>query len=165
MIYIALYKGTSAMSRAIRWVNWSEYSHAALITSRFTVIEAWAGGGMKGQVREVPCLLAQHNDQTPVDVFAIPDLTPDQAVAVEAFCRSKVGCRYDWKGVFRFVSRRDPVEDQVWFCSELVAAGFIAAGWPLLELSAQKTFPGLLAASTRLRRLDEAEVSKVCMVA
>jgi hypothetical protein len=67
--------------------------------------------------------------------------------------------------VFRFVSRRDPVEDQAWFCSELVAAGFIEAGFPLLALSAQKTFPGLLAASTRLRRLDEAEVSKVCMVA
>lgn len=154
MIYVALYKGTSAMSRSIRWLNWSDYSHAALVTSSETIIEAWAGGGFNGCVREVPFLLSQHKLGTEIDLFAPIGITEEQALAVEKFCRDRIGCPYDWKGVFRFMSRTEPSEDGAWFCSEFIAAAFIVAGFPLLNLSPQKTFPGLLAASPRLQNIE-----------
>lgn len=165
MIYVALYSGKSLMSRAIMWLNWSAYSHAALFTSRRTVIEAWATGigspwawATGGVVREVPGLWNQHSDETSVDIFRPIGITDEECDAVENFCRAQVGKRYDWKGVFRFVCRRRPVSDDDWFCSELVAAGFEHAGFPLLAYPAQKVFPGMLASSIRLAPLTPAEL-------
>jgi len=151
MIYVACYKGKSLMSRAIMWLNWSDYSHAALITSRGTVIEAWGEGFFQGSVREVPFLWSQHKPGTDVDVFEPIDIEPWQCAMVEAMARSQVGKPYDWRGVFRFLSRSTPSVDGAWFCSELVAAAFAAAKFPLLNRVPQKIFPGLIPASPRLR--------------
>ena len=41
---IALYKGTSALSRIIRWRTWSDYTHAAWVFQDGSVIEEWKGG-------------------------------------------------------------------------------------------------------------------------
>jgi len=146
-VRFALYKGTSAMSKAIRWLNWSEYSHAALICRDGKVIEAWTQGG----VRQVESLSDRHNPGTPVDVFCVPALTNDEAMDVETFCRSQIGKRYDWRGVFHFITRRPerPDDQEAWFCSELLAAAFAYARRPLLaRIQAWKVYPGMLAHST-----------------
>lgn len=155
MIYVACYKGKSLMSRAIMWLNWSDYSHAALITSRGTVIEAWGEGFFKGQVREVPFILSQHKPNTGVDIFEPIGIEEWQCAIVETMARSQVGKPYDWRGVFRFLSRSTPSVDGAWFCSELVAAAFAAAKFPLLNRVPQKIFPGLIPASPRLRKVTD----------
>lgn len=163
MIYVALYRGKSLMSRAIMWINWSNYSHAALLTSKETVIEAWATGignpwswATGGVVREVPSLWDQHSNETEVDLFEPVGITEEQCRIAEDFCRAQIGKKYDWKGVFRFLNRSAPINDEDWFCSELVAAGFAAAEFPLLMYPAQKIFPGMLSASPHLRLLENA---------
>ncbi len=158
MIYIALYRGRSWLSKAIMWLNWSDYSHASLITSAGTEIEAWAGDGIRGilkggSVLEVQFGL-QHTSGTHVDVFEVVDLPEDVARRIEARIRTQIGAGYDWAGVFKFVTRGAPVEDGKWFCSELVAWAFAKEGWPLLNKPPQKIFPGELAASPKLRKVE-----------
>ena len=158
MIYIALYRGKSLMSKAIMWLNWSDYSHASLITSAGTEIEAWAGDGIRGilkggSVREVQFGL-QHTSGTHVDVFQAIGLTERLADRIEARIRTQIGRPYDWAGVFRFVSRRAPVADGDWFCSELVAWAFEQEGWALLNKPPQKIYPGEIAASPKLRKVE-----------
>jgi uncharacterized protein YycO len=161
MIQVALYRGKSALSKAIMWINWSDYSHASLITSCGTEIEAWATGEggfwqrlTGGKVREGK-FGELHTPDTYVEIYDVPGITEPYAQDVETFCRSKVGCPYDWAGVLRFVTRNRPLEDDRWFCSELVAAGFRAAGYPLTNAVPSKTYPGMLATSTRLVRAGE----------
>lgn len=165
MIYVACYKGKSLMSKAIMWLNWDVYSHVALITERGTVIEAWGEGFFQGSVREVPFLWSQHKPGTDVDVFEPIDIEPWQCAMVEAMARSQVGKPYDWRGVFRFLSRSTPSVDGAWFCSELVAAAFAAAKFPLLNRVPQKIFPGMVAASPRLRKVtDLGKTAAICAV-
>jgi len=147
---IALYRGKSLLSRTIRFFNWSPYSHAAWIdTVENCVIEAW-----KGRVRKTPDLSRQHSRGTEVDVFIVSGVTEEQSAAIAAFMRSQVGKRYDYRGVFHFLTRRPerPRDQERWFCSELVCAAYASAGVHLLaRIPAWKVYPGMLAYSPLLQ--------------
>lgn len=150
---IALYKGTSFLSRLIRWFTWSEYSHAAWLCEDGSVIEAWQGGG----VRHVASLGAQHKAGTPVDMFFVYGhgdnlLTTCQRNAVENFLLEQVGEKYDYLGILGFLSRKRMEAHDAWFCSELIFKALNHAGiYPLLRTPACKVSPGLLAISPLLK--------------
>ena len=124
---IAAYKGTSALSRAIRWASRGPYSHIAFLLDDGSVIEAWIGG-----VRHVQSLAAQHTPGTSVDIFRFnPALTVAQARELHRLAQAFVdkGVGYDYWMLPMFLSipflKRDrkPVWDRSKvFCSELVFA-------------------------------------------
>lgn len=145
-VRLAFYRGLSAASRAIRWQTWSPYSHVAVAFPDGRVVEAWKTG-----VRFVDGLSVGHVPGTRVDLFALdPVLTLDQHDRLYAFLSAQAGKPYDWRGVFRFLPRcRIPIRERdAWFCSELVFAAFIVAGYPLLHnVHAWQVSPGILAYS------------------
>jgi hypothetical protein len=146
---IALYKGRSLISRAIRCFTWSPYSHAAWIdTTANCVIEAWSG-----RVRRVADMSNQHTPGTAVDIFYV-DVTREQDSKIAAFMQAQVGKRYDYRGVIHFITRRsENASGQTrWFCSELVHAAYRSAGIELLSrIPDYKVSPGLLSYSPLLR--------------
>ena len=147
---IGLYKGTSAISRIIKFRTWSEYSHAAWINEDFSVIEAWQGAG----VVERPSVNIGHTPGTEIDLFDI-DLTPRELGDLMFFLQSQIGKPYDYNGVFGFLTRDASMQSRsAWFCFELIFAAFVYAQKPLLlRVPAHKVDGGMLSYSPLLRHV------------
>jgi len=154
VITIAAYKGISVFSRLICWFNRSPYSHISVVDTNYAAliyngreIEAW-----RGMVQESRPPYVAHKAGTQVDLFDV-DLTAEQCADVLSFLGRQIGKDYDWMGILHFVTRRSEytVDQDKWFCSELVAAAFAQAGKPLLErIPAYKVYPGMLVTSPHL---------------
>ena len=139
---ILLFRGRGPVSALIRWQTRSQYSHAALLLQDGSVIEAWQGGGVRRKWLR---------DWVGVDILSVPGMTDEQWHQAIAFARAQIGLRYDWRGVFRFVSRRRAPGDDRWFCSELVYAACRSAGVDLLrDTDPAEVSPGMLARSPLL---------------
>ncbi|MEO8206753.1 MAG: hypothetical protein ABI615_11275 [Chthoniobacterales bacterium] len=138
---LALYKGTSLLSRAIQWQTRSEYSHAAFLLSDGSVIEAWQCGGVLHNAH----IGTAHEDGTPVDVFTIKGLTRSMEHDLIGLLTEELGKRYDFAGILGFIDRvKQPVDDK-WFCSELVFAKLEEVGIRLLSrIVAAEVNPGHL---------------------
>jgi len=146
MIYVALFRGRSLVSRLIRWQTRSCYSHAALARfedGQLVVLEAWHVGGVAcGLVDE------RHTAGTQIDLFEAAGL--DGSIAWDN-ARETLGQSYDWLGVLRFVSRRSHRRKaRRWFCSEHVMVFARLAGANLLTGPAENVSPGMLARSPLL---------------
>lgn len=154
MSMIALYKGTSIISRLIRFRTWSEFSHASWVDGD-EEFEAWhtSGEGFKPGVRRVQFLGAGHTLGTEVHLFQCPELNAEQCASIKRFMISQIGKRYDWGGVLGFLSRRDSAQYQDrWFCSELIFCALLREGVDLLSrVPCHRVSPGMLALSPRLR--------------
>ena len=132
---IALYRGKSAVSWAIRFITRSPYSHAAFVFDpaastaawKFStkhlpyiddgsVIEAWQGG-----VRNSPSISTLHTPGTRVDLFdfVLPLNEQEQTALIKAL-DADIGAPYSYLNVLRFLTRIPGREDGSWFCSELV---------------------------------------------
>jgi hypothetical protein len=142
-VQIALYKGKSWTSRAIKFLTRSPYSHAAYLFDNDaaeaarrlaksgalgkithyncgSVIEAWEPGG----VRNTRSLSDGHTPGTRVDIFALDaplnDLDEEKLLT---WLSLQLGHAYDFWNVLRFVSKRKGRRNSGWFCSELCFAG------------------------------------------
>jgi len=147
-MHILAYKGTSLTSRLIRWQTRSPYSHVAIEDDNGLVYEAWQGGG----VRCLTDYTEGHKKGTVIDVFSI---TGDyHRPRVRAFAMAQVGKSYDYKSVFRFVSRRETRRDDHWFCSELVASAFMEGGIVLQNHFPSRLSPRDICISPHLQYLD-----------
>jgi uncharacterized protein YycO len=145
---IAAFKGKSIISRIIKVFNWSEYSHIAWIDEDFSGVEAWHRGG----VSNFATPSQNHTPGTPVDLFTVPGETPQQTEMIRAFLLAQVGKKYDYAGVIGFLLRSHRLQRKnKWFCSELVAEAYAQAGLPLLNMPSYMIYPGMLAASPRLK--------------
>lgn len=155
---ILLYRGTSALSRLIRFVNWGPHSHAAWSDAQTeaeiqhaAVIEAWWP-----RVRTLPNVHHGHTAGTVVDVYDFPAMTPAQRLGVGCAMRRQLGKAYDIAGVLHFLTRRPEhtASQRRWFCSELVAAALAEVGSPaLLRIPAWKVYPSMLAYSPLAREV------------
>lgn len=152
------------MSRAIRFVTISEYSHVALILRDGSVIEAWDSG-----VRHVKNLSDQHTPGTVVDIFEFEKpLTDWEEHLAEDYLKSQRGKKYDWLAVLCFLPgirllyhllRRwygwllpSCAPDQYLFCSELADRAVFAALRKLFnERPAELLPPALIPCSLALR--------------
>lgn len=129
------------MSKAISWQTDSPYSHAALLTYEDSLIESWAGQGVRARFI---------NDFSGIDRFYV-DVTKEQAYEIRRFALDQFGKGYDWWGCLRFISRRNLPDNDKWFCSELVFAAYLAGGVRLLErIEPEQVSPGMLAHSPLL---------------
>ncbi len=112
-------------SALIRAATWSRWSHVAIIDDGDMVIEAAALHG----VRRVPFVDAINRA---ADAALVELPSPDPA-AVIAAAASQIGKPYDYTAILGLGLRRDWQQDDAWFCSELVAWAFDAAGHPLFR--------------------------------
>ena len=150
MITIALYRGTSWVSKAIRWFTWSQYSHAALAVidgSSVTVREAWHKG-----VRTTHSWDDGHESGTRIDlyVFRHPPTEKEEATILATF-DAEMGKPYDWRGAASFFFRRRMQRDGAWFCSEIVAHSCMAGGRMLLACAPWRISPEGIANSPMLK--------------
>jgi len=126
MAIIRLVSGKGLSSSLIKIGTFSKWSHVDLMTRDGKLLGARMDGGV--QIREagydVPFV-----EQAYVDV----PLTASREEAVWRFALEQVGKGYDMSAILGIAFRRDWREDDKWFCSELVAAAFEAAGKPLLN--------------------------------
>lgn len=151
MIRIALYKGVSLISILIRMQTRSVYSHAACLLDDDSAIEAWNVGG----VRHIKTLLTGHKPQTDIDVYHIA-ATQAQQECYEKFLHAQVGKKYDFRSVFRFLTKYPAVRNNKWFCSELVMAACAEAGiTPLLRVAAEEVSPAMLSYSPLLNKYQK----------
>ena len=155
MMRIGLYKGYSWPSKAIKWHSRSLYSHAALLPTPTTAIEAWADSMIGGKVY-AGNINALHKADTPIDIYSVnADVRWGE---VEEFANAQVGKDYDWRMVYGFVSRkpREAKKSQdKWFCSELVFAALQYGGCRLLRnIEAYQVAPGTLALSPLLHYIE-----------
>jgi len=124
---VLLYQGISVVSKIIKWQTRSQYSHAAVELDDSSVIESWHKG-----VEHVKDYRTNHTSGTVVDVFGIKAPSENIDLAESIFLK-QVGRKYDFQGVFNFVTREDINVDERLFCSESVMTGFNEAGIYLLE--------------------------------
>ena len=145
---ILLYRGTSWISKLIKWQTFGPYSHAAWWCSDGTAIEAWHKGG----VQHVDSPATLHKPGTEIDVFDFRDPAALDVDAAEWFLREQVGDDYDFRPVLSgFLLRLRRNNPDKWFCSELVHAAAVAGGLPLLSrVSDWKVHPTLLSYSREL---------------
>lgn len=150
---VLLFKGKSVVSRLIQWQTRSPYSHVAVELDDGRIIEAWHIGGVS-MYKDRAAMAVYHEVGTEIDVYKPWALTAAQALNVERFLVSQVGKKYDFRSVFRFVSRRSAKENDKWFCSELVAEAFKYAGYPLLHGEAANFSPRDIAMSPNLALVE-----------
>lgn len=151
---VVLFRGSGPMSRAIRWLTRSPYSHAGLVflfEGRVYCLEAVGSGVRLVLISEV---LARYHGG--IDHFDVPRATDEQRSGALGFAFQQLGKLYDRRGLWRFLlailtARRPRVrEDQAWFCSELVAAAYRKQGLALVPESSSFTSPADLALSREL---------------
>lgn len=142
---ILAYKGKSWISKAIRWQTRSDYSHIGIELSDGTVVEAWHVGGVSNNEN----FKTVHTKGTKVDVFEI--IGDFDESAARAYAMSRVGNKYDFTSIWRFMSRRDEPADNKDFCSELGMLISSAGGIDLLKrVPASHVSPGHLVTSPLL---------------
>ena len=133
---VLLFDGNGVLSWLIRHATHSDYSHAGLLfryRERVYCLEA-VGQGVR--LSPVSRLLAHY----PKGVFycSLGAEKPTRETAL-GFGFEQLCLPYDVLGLFRFAfalifNKRLPVEpDNRWFCSELVAAAYRIAGFPLTD--------------------------------
>ncbi len=149
---IAAYRGTSWVSKAIRWQTRGVYSHVAVVLPGGAIVEAWH---KPARVRIINSLAQGHTPGTCIDLFEV-QTTPRQEEIIIHFLRSQVGKRYDFMGVARFITRRNKDNSEKWFCSELAFAAFRVAGIYLLKrIKAHQVHPVTLVTSPKLQFLRQ----------
>ena len=132
---ILAYRGTSITSHLIKLQTRSIYSHIGVQLSDGSVVEAWQGTG----VRQIGTPFVGHASNTLVDVYSITQEF-DEAAATK-YLLEQIGQAYDWRSVWRFLSRRRAVADDRKFCIELAEEAMIEAGLPLLNGSPSEHSP------------------------
>ena len=170
-MHVALYRGISAVSLAIRFITRSRYSHAAFLfdasavqaaqhmvasgvnlrslkINRGAVVEAWSGG-----VKTSTSLSTLHTPGTVVDIFNYDQpLTPAEEEMLIAWLVSVIGAPYDYRDIICFLTRQRGRPGDTWFCSRLVDEMSRRVGRPFFrETPSWKVPPGWLAMTLALR--------------
>lgn len=122
---LLLTSGMGASGALIRFYCWSWAAHAALLLDDGSVLDATPSRG----VAIHPPDTYAHQE---VFEIAAPDVVVDLA-EIWAKAQAVAGKRYDWTAIYGMAARRDWHDPGAWFCSELVAAAFEAAAFPLLR--------------------------------
>lgn len=152
---VLLFRGRGPMSRMIRTLTTSPYSHVGLVM-RFEghvyCVEAVGKG-----VRLILMSEAVRQYHGGIDYYRLREATPEQRRGALGFCLQQLGKLYDHAGLLRFLAvlvlRRKPRawRDRYWFCSELVAAAYRSHGITLAPERPAYTSPADLALSPLLQ--------------
>lgn len=121
---VVLTNGESWHGAFIRWYTWSWAAHAGIRLSNGYIIDATPSRGVSHH-RTI--------SGSKVKEYDVLGLTPEIEKRVFKFLQDQLGKPYDWSAIGGMAVRRDWHDPNKWFCSELVAAAFEAACYPLLH--------------------------------
>jgi len=117
-------RGTSPMSRLIRLLTRSAYSHSACYVGDKKIVESDWGGV---QIKILP-------DRTLYDIYRHIDATEEQLETAVKWMLSQVGAKYDFMGLLwigmnrlRTRKRNRVINEKKFWCSELIADGYLNA--------------------------------------
>jgi uncharacterized protein YycO len=128
MIRLVFFKSKGFISKAIQWQTRSPYSHVAIQLDNVMYESYHVGGVRKDRKPEAGC-----------EIYELTCAVNEDAV--RGFLESKLGMKYDFIMVARFLTRRSATENNKWFCSELVMAAIEAAGVKLLNAEPHNVSP------------------------
>lgn len=103
----------------VKWFTWSPYSHVDFVLPDGRLLGARFFGGVK--IRE------------PEQFSKVERFTVEAPAEVLDLAGSQIGQPYDWTGILGILARSNWQDSRGWFCSELIAWAFHAAGHPLLR--------------------------------
>jgi uncharacterized protein YycO len=119
VITLRFSRGTGPAAALVRAVTWSWCAHVGIALNNGWVVDATHEHG-------VATRRAVDDDSTRYFTVSAPYAVLDHAY-------SQVTRPYDWRGALGIGLHRDWRRTNAWFCSELVAWAFEAAGFPLLR--------------------------------
>ena len=142
---ILLFKGRGFVSKLIKWQTNGVYSHAAIQRPDGRIVEAWHN---PAKVR----LRGNLTDWRDVEAYSVVGMSEDQWQTTLAWLDKQIGKKYDFGGVFRFVTRWRKKQDEKWFCSELVFQAIKESGVDLLaRIQCSQVSPTVLSFSPLLK--------------
>ncbi|PKN71197.1 MAG: hypothetical protein CVU54_01890 [Deltaproteobacteria bacterium HGW-Deltaproteobacteria-12] len=113
------------ISKVIRLLTWSRFSHVVLISpDKKSYIESTHGAG----VRELPIEAFLKKDGVEFGTIYHPD--PDK---VWQLAKQEIGKPYDSLYIYGWLCRRNWQDDASWACCELVPAMAVRAGHPIIR--------------------------------
>lgn len=146
MLTIQLVTQKGFASAAIRYLTYSDFSHVDLVLPRGSLLGARMDGGVAIRKPDYGAFTSKAR-------FACH---PGAAVErkVYEFAHSQVGKPYDHLGICNLFLQRNWKEEDSWFCSELIAAAFEHAEYPLLNVpNSDRVTPRDLTLSPLLKRV------------
>ncbi len=151
---VLCFRGRDLASWLIRALTRSRYSHVGLVyklEGRVFCIEATGIGVHLILMRE---LVRRYHGG--IDYFRMIDVTAEQRAGAIGFAFDQMGKRYDRWGLVRFLwflasgRKHRSRERSYWYCSEIVAEAYRAAGAPFIEGRVGYVSPADIAASPRV---------------
>lgn len=125
------------IAQVIKFFTWSSYSHVDLIMSdESTVIGATFWKGVA--IDSLQDRLSRSNYYTIIEIEIFPE---NLIESLEIIAYSKLGTKYDWKGVLDFALHLGWQDNQKYFCSEFISEIFDKTWKPLQKLDHKKTTP------------------------
>jgi len=153
LIYFGVTQGVSFYSKIIKWFQWGNPNvHVFYLPEEGykeidpVIIESMAGYGVHEDK-----LSKSHTPGTIYTVFSLR-VTKKQKEEFEQFLRSKIGLKYDYRGLLGFGIRVNTNIKDKYFCSELVYEGLQSVGVNLFRtLKPEQVFPSLFIESILLK--------------
>jgi hypothetical protein len=153
MITLSLVTSENWFSRAIRNITWSPVSHIDIVVPPKTFPD-YPEGGYLGALCDGGVKLRPWNYYKNLTHRFVGTVDCDDVVTnkVLQFAYNQIGKPYDYSAILGILIHRDIYNPDAWICSELVAAAFYDADWPLLNLSkVNRVSPGMLLISPRIQ--------------
>lgn len=120
----------SVFAATIRWYTWGAWSHV-----EFALPSGYLGSTNMALPNIPPGVALRPLDYVKADkeIFGTVEVDDPTMRRVLDFAKSQEGKGYDWLAIAGMPLRQDWHTKDAWFCSELVAAAFDAAGYPLVN--------------------------------
>lgn len=129
MIKLRFIQENNIGSWAIRFWTWSPWSHVEFLIDNIDNLPAGYLSAREDGVQLRPLDYCKPTKE----IFGTINCSSEIAAKVLDFAISQIGKPYDFTALLSFVIHRDWLEPDSWICSELVAASFAQAEYPLLD--------------------------------
>lgn len=156
MITLRFTTSDSFVSKAIRWICFSDFSHVEIMDPGAGFIAAHAGDGVQ--------LRPFDYDPKAKSILALVRCDEIVTEKVLEFARLQIGKKYDYGAIWGILMRHETPANDRWFCSELVDAAFNHAKYPLVNTAERegRVTPGDLYNSPLIELLSRACKCDTC---
>lgn len=113
-------------SRLIKWFDHGAYSHVDSVLEDGSLLGA-RSGKIDGIAAGVQVRSAYYVARYGFVKRVRLETSNEVAASYYEFVRAQIGKPYDMTAIWGFVAGRDWMEDDAWFCSELVVAGLVCS--------------------------------------
>ena len=140
------YKGEGFGSGFIKRFTFGNYSHVSFVFDLNDMVEEIEAIQGKGVIRHKP------KEDAAFDELVV-SLTEEQILDAHIWAVGLLDAKYDWKGIWGFMRRKNKHNIDKWFCSELVAYVLMKVGHPLSRREPYRETPTSVMESLELKEL------------